>query len=75
MVFHQRMCLIEKNQRSNDDASQNFQSDNKLLIADKKRLQEVDPPGEAGVGNDWLLILGEEQIIQEYIGRTLAIKK
>lgn len=52
-----------------------FQSKNKILIKDKRKPHKFDPPGELGAGNDWLLILGNEQTITNYISKTVPKNK
>ena len=39
----------------------------RLLFTEKNKLQQVDPPGEVGIGNDWVLMLGDEQAIKSYM--------
>ena len=44
-----------------------YQTEDSRLITDKRKIQEFDPPGELGAGNDWMLILGNVQTIDNYI--------
>lgn len=52
-----------------------YQSKNRILIKHKMKPHEFDPPGDFGAGNDWVLILGKEQTINNYIGITARNKK
>jgi len=41
-----------------------YQTKNSVQFSDKVQVQEFDPPGESGAGNDWVLILGDKKVIQ-----------
>lgn len=43
-----------------------YLSEKKVLFTDKMKMQKVDPPGKLGAGNDWVLILGNSHIVDNY---------
>lgn len=50
------------NPRSNE-----YLTENSILIEDTKKLHSFDPPGNLGAGNDWILILSDVRTIRNYI--------
>jgi len=44
-----------------------YLTENRILITDKRKIQKIDPPGHLGAGNDWILILGEVQTVNNLL--------
>ncbi|NAS13746.1 apiosidase-like domain-containing protein [Poritiphilus flavus] len=47
-----------------------YQHDSGLVITDKSNPYAIDPPGNSGAGNDWLLILGDTEVVKKYAAKN-----
>lgn len=45
----------------------NYLTENMVLLSDKTKVHKIDPPGELGPGNDWVLILANPLTIDNYV--------
>ena len=42
-----------------------YKTESSFIVTDKTKIQQIDPPGDLGAGNDWVLIVGDKMIIDD----------
>jgi hypothetical protein len=42
-----------------------YKTESSFIVTDKTKIQKIDPPGDLGAGNDWVLIVGDKMIIDD----------
>lgn len=56
------LAAVWYNPRSNQ-----YQAQDNLQLAKNAKVQTFDPPGELGAGNDWVLILGDQEFTKRFL--------